>query len=176
MTFKHSSLTGMFKMAKTAWLALLTTCICGLSLDARCSDAGQGDFFLPNDLRFYNPLKHGLDKKAKAQTFKSVMSNEALEVAASNIRSNNMRSEHRALNHQWLQNHNGQDASLVGGDALKKLVKMGLKTYWQDGNTESESINKVQSTAKGWAKFSQDVDYKFRVSGNKFNLSVQYDF
>ncbi|MGH1373369.1 MAG: hypothetical protein ACRBBW_15120 [Cellvibrionaceae bacterium] len=140
----------------------------------------HNDLFVPDKLSYYNPLKHNKQQvkgDAKRYATSSVaLSNLQLEDAANQIRTNEMSSQQRALNHQWLEQHHHGDNPDVGSKVLSKLVKMGFRTYWDGVRNKHYSSAKAVPDGNGTGKVSEDVDYKIRLSGNKVKLSFEYEF
>lgn len=128
---------------------------------------------LPEDMNYYNPLKHGRDGSEWIRS--TGMGNEELLRSAANIRSEDMSQQQRALNHQWLAQQGHHDVR-IGGKVVSKLVKMGFRTYWDGVRNKHYKHNKAVPTSNGNGQITQDVDYKIRLSGDKFKLSVSYEF
>ncbi len=129
---------------------------------------------LPDDMNYYNPLKHG--REDDSQWIRSTgMSSEELLRSAGHIRSQDMSQQQRALNHQWLLQQDHQDVR-IGGKVVSKLVKMGFRTYWDGVRNKHYRDNKAVPTSNGNGQITQDVDYKIRLSGDKLKLSVSYEF
>lgn len=136
----------------------------------------HNDLFVPDELSYYNPLKHNKRPTKRYITSSVALSNLQLENAANQIRTNEMSSQQRALNHQWLEQHHHGDNPDVGSKVLSKLVKMGLKTYWDGVRNKHYSAAQVIPDGDGSGKVSEEVDYKIRLSGNKVKLSFEYEF
>ncbi|GAA5317862.1 MAG: hypothetical protein AseanaTS_30700 [Candidatus Pelagadaptatus aseana] len=155
------------------WFTLLLAMTC-LSLplaSTYASDTANG--YIPNDFNYYNPLKHG--HKGNNWLTSKGLSNEELAKAAEDIRSSDMSIQQRALNHQWLQEPEG-DGLHFGTKVVSRLVKMGFRTYWDGMRNKHYRDNKVVPDSAGNGKVSEDVDYKIRLSDDKVKLSVQYEF
>lgn len=136
----------------------------------------HNDLFVPDKLSYYNPLKHNDTQKKRYATSKVALSNTQLEDAANHIRTNDMSSEQRALNHQWLEQHHHGDDPYIGSKVLSKLMKMGLRTYWDGVRNKHYSSAKAIPDSNGSGKVTEEVDYKIRLSGNKVKLSFEYEF
>jgi len=136
----------------------------------------HNDLFVPDKLSYYNPLKHNDTQKKRYATSKVALSNDQLEDAANHIRTNDMSSEQRALNHQWLEQHHHGDDPYIGSKVFSKLMKMGFRTYWDGVRNKHYSSASAIPDGNGTGKVSKDVDYKIRLSGNKVKLSFEYEF
>ncbi len=158
---------------------LSAACVLLMSSSVHSAEGIQADqhydLFVPDKMSYYNPLKHNKREPKHYATSSIALSNLQLEDAANQIRTNEMSSEQRALNHQWLEQHHHGDTPDVGSKVLSKLMKMGLKTYW-DGVRNTHSSAKAIPDGNGSGKVSEDVDYKIRLSGNKVKLSFEYEF
>lgn len=135
-------------------------------------DSGNA-LVLPEDMNYYNPLKHGRSETQWLST--GGLDNDELLREAGNIRSRDMSQQQRALNHQWLEQEEQSDVR-VGGKVVSELVKMGFRTYWDGVRNKHYRDNKAVPTSSGNGQISRDIDYKIRLSGDKFRLSVSYDF
>ena len=138
----------------------------------------ESGFFIPDNMHFYNPLKHsnGAEKTNYKPNTKN-LDNKSLIEAAAHYRSNNMNATQRALNYQWLQqqHHSGKDID-YGSKVLSKLFKMGLQTYWNSVQSNAIRSNKMAPDANGRGFFTQDVSYDMKVSADKINISLEYEF
>lgn len=130
------------------------------------------DLFIPSLPVYYNPLGETKDRRQQSEPV--TLSNEALLRNADEIRNNRMPMTQRALNHQWLDQDRYEEETRLGGKVFSSIVKMGLKTYWDDLRDDHLSESYLKSA--GTSKSSKDVDYNLRLSGDKLNLSVKYDF
>lgn len=136
----------------------------------------NNDLFVPDKLSYYNPLKHNQQESKRYATSSIALSNTQLENAANQIRTNDMSSEQRALNHQWLEQHHHGDDPYIGSKVLSKLMKMGLRTYWDGVRNKHYSSASAVPDGNGSGKVTEEVDYKIRLSGNKVKLSFEYEF
>ncbi|MBY6212738.1 hypothetical protein [Microbulbifer agarilyticus] len=104
------------------------------------------------------------------------MDNEALYESAENLRNNSMGMVHRRLNHQWLEQHTRPSdyAEKTGGRAVNEILKMGFKTYMAQHkrNKQHPLLRYTQSEGK----FSNVLDYDFRLSDDKFKFTFEYEF
>ncbi|NIB41537.1 hypothetical protein HBA55_18180 [Pseudomaricurvus alkylphenolicus] len=134
------------------------------------------DLFVPDRLNFYNPLKHTGSERKRYQPQNTALTNNQLETICDQIRNNEMSASQRALNYQWLE-QDAEGAELhVGSKVVSKLVKMGLRTYWNGVHGKHYATSSVLPDGNGHGKFTEEVDYKIRLSGNKLKLSVKYEF
>lgn len=136
----------------------------------------SNDVFIPERVDRYNPLKHQNNGHKPYAVLRSALSNEDLIRAAEDIRNNEMSAEQRALNHQWLDHDNYTDDMRFGSKVVSQLLKMGFKTYWKDVRNKKYANSAAVPTEEGNGKITSDVDYKFRISGDKLKLSVEYEF
>ena len=135
------------------------------------------DLFVPDKPNFYNPLKHSNNETKRYSTRTVALSNVELENAVDQILNNQMTAEQRALNYQWLEQHdNGHDDVKVGSKVLNKIMKMGFRTYWDGVRNKHYSTAKAVPDSSGNGKVTEDVEYKLRLSGNKIKLSFEYEF
>lgn len=139
------------------------------------------ELFVPENLNYYNPLKHSQGhqaKKTKRYSSRSIgLNNNQLEDAANDIRNNEMSAQQRALNFQWLQQENNEyDDVTVGGRVLQELMKMGFRTYWDGVRNKHYSSSKIIPNSSGDGKVSEDVDYKLRLSDDTVKLTFEYEF
>ncbi|WP_227718267.1 hypothetical protein [Microbulbifer sp. Q7] len=104
------------------------------------------------------------------------MDNQALYESAENLRNNSMGMVHRRLNHQWLELHTRPDQSqnVTGGRAVNEILKMGFKTYMEQ-HKRSKQHPLLRYTQSG-GRLNSALDYDFRLSDDKFKISVQYEF
>lgn len=134
---------------------------------------------LPGQPQRYNPLQH---KSSSGRTTSSLsssdreMDNNSLLRSAEQLRNTEMSAEQRALNYQWLQQHQGDDDPQVGGKVLQTLMKMGFKTYWEGTRINLDSNDEALPNSDGNGKVTDDIDYKIRMSGDKIKLSFEYEF
>ncbi len=139
-------------------------------------EASNSNVFIPERVDYYNPLKHDNDGHKPYAILRSALTNADLKQAAEDIRNNEMSTEQRALNHQWLDHDNYTDDQRFGSKVISQILKMGFKTYWKDVRKNNYSNAAAVPTEEGKGKITPDVDYKFRISGNKLKLSVEYEF
>lgn len=157
----------------------IATLICAFPSQADQVEAdANNDLFVPENLNYYNPLKHskGHGEKKRYSSRSTGLSNNELEQAAEDIRNNEMSAQHRALNHQWLQQENGEDEPTVGGKVFSELVKMGFRTYWDGVRDKHYSNTKIIPNSNGDGKVSEEVEYKLRLSDDKVKLTFEYEF
>jgi hypothetical protein len=104
------------------------------------------------------------------------MDNQALYDAAENLRNNSMGTVQRQLNYQWLQVHTNPDEfkPATGGRALNEILKMGWKTYREQNKRAKQ--NRLMRYTDGHGKLGESMDYDLRLSDDKFNFSVEYEF
>jgi len=133
----------------------------------------SGDLFLPDSFNYYNPLKHGTDKAARAAD-PHALDNQQLETAANYIRANEMSAEQRALNHQWLS-QTGDGSIHLGNKVLSSIMRMGLKTYWV-GVRNKHYKSTAMPDGNGNGQLTEEVEYKLRLSQDKVRLVLKYDF
>ncbi|TQV85675.1 hypothetical protein FKG94_02195 [Exilibacterium tricleocarpae] len=142
------------------------------------------DIFIPDNLLFYNPLKQ-TDNRVEISALPSTtgLDNQALEQAAMHFRDNQMNSTQRALNYQWLHQHHHQTDLEHDSKVLSKLLKMGLRTYWDNMQkpgfmTGKNSLGTGSGSKKSYrSSFTKsEVDYDLKISGNKLKLSMDYKF
>ncbi len=156
-------------------------CLADKLTDKKVEADSHNDLFVPDNLDYYNPLKHNQGHQQKKQrrynTHSTGLTNAQLEAAAEDIRSSDMSSQQRALNYQWLQSYDqDQDNISTGGRVLQKLVKMGFRTYWDGVRNKHYSDAKVLPDSNGSGKITEEVDYKLRMSDDKVKLTFEYEF
>ncbi|WP_439135496.1 hypothetical protein [Pseudomaricurvus sp.] len=178
----HNSQRGGFPRLSPGALStglFIATLYCALPAQADMVEADQNnDLFVPENLNYYNPLKHskGHAQKKRYSSRSVGLNNTQLEKSAEDIRNNEMSAQHRALNHQWLeQEHNGDDPTM-GGKVLSELVKMGFRTYWDGVRDKHYSDTKIIPNSNGDGKVSEEVEYKLRLSDDKVKLTFEYEF
>lgn len=152
---------------------LAIVCCLAISSQARAQD--DFDFFVPDNLQFYNPLKPSNGHRDNRPT-STGLDNVALYEAAQQYRSDIMSPSQRALNHQWLHQMETDDGVRHGSKVLSKIFKMGFKTYWKGVKNSKFQSNNLVPNANGKGKVNSDMDYRLRISGNKLKLSLEYDF
>ncbi len=132
------------------------------------------DFFIPDDLHFYNPLKHSDGTRKIAHKPNATgMDNDALTEAAEYFRNNDMNAAQRALNYRWLRReHDDMDLDL-DGKVLSKIFRMGFKTYWRNTHKDFESELNDDDIH---GSLSEEMSYGLRVSGRKLKFSFEYEF
>lgn len=138
------------------------------------NDADDG-LFIPDNLKFYNPLEEGDGHRAFNPRINGLDS-VALYQAAENYRSNEINSSQRALNHQWLSQYHNDEGVRQGGKVLSKLFKMGFKTYWSSVKNGKYHTNNYVPNVNGIGKFTEDIDYRVRLTDSKVKVSVAYEF
>ena len=106
------------------------------------------------------------------------MDNQALYESAENLRNNSMGMIHRRLNHQWLEQHTrpSEYVDKTGGRAVNEILKMGFKTYMAQHKRSKQHPLLRYTQSEGKFKFNKALDYDFRLSDDKFKLSVEYEF
>lgn len=104
------------------------------------------------------------------------MDNKALFESAENLRNNSMGMVQRRLNHQWLELHTRPEETqnVTGGRAVNEILKMGFKTYMEQ-HKRSKQHPLLRYTQSG-GRLNNALDYDFRLSDDKFRISVQYEF
>ena len=126
------------------------------------------DLFLPNDFVGSNVSHSPVDNK---------LSNEELAERAEALRDQSLSITQRALNHQWMSQYQHSN-NVEGSKAFSRLFKRGFKKYW-DQKRKTDFANKdyiPNSDGKGKVKMGGDIDYDVRVSSNKINLGLTYEF
>ncbi|GAA5317399.1 MAG: hypothetical protein AseanaTS_26040 [Candidatus Pelagadaptatus aseana] len=168
--------SGLAVIAKSAALVAVMAFSSGVAQ----AQEPLADDVVSYEMNFYNPLKNGRSYRSLMPA--AALDNEALIRAAEDIRSAEMSVEHRALNHRWLGDSDGEDLKF-GGKVVSTLLQMGLRTYWDGIRSENEFLNsKAVPDVSGKGKLAiggsdaEEVDYKIRLSGDKINLSVNYEF
>lgn len=159
---------------------ILLTFFTGLIFISQASRAEQKQaaesIFVPDSLTFFNPLgEHAKNKKCK-DPVPEMMDNEALYNSASDLQNTRIGASQRALNYQWLRAHQNQDNMHVGNKAFSKIIKMGLQSYWLGMKSGKPQLKKVAASVADTVNFNDDMTYDLKLSGNKFNLSVKYEF
>lgn len=157
-------------------LLSLTLCLALLSQATRAEESSsKPGIFVPDSLTFFNPLGDKIKEKKCKEITPQMMNNEALYQAALDLQDNSINTSQRALNYQWLRAHHTNDNIQYGNRAFSKILKMGLKSYWQEMKKDKTKISKVATNVADKVAFS-DMRYNMKVSGNKLNLSVKYEF
>ena len=139
----------------------------------------ESNLYLPQQPSRYNPLQNSADQKKNTSSlaeFNRHLDNESLLRSAEQLRSTSMSADQRALNHQWLQQDESDDQVQLGGRVLSTLMKMGFKTYWEGNRIELDDGDNAMPNSQGNGKFTEDIDYKIRMSGDKIKFSFEYDF
>ncbi|NHN39619.1 hypothetical protein G8764_20150 [Pseudomaricurvus alcaniphilus] len=162
--------------ACTRLLCALALCSTTSPLALAQSAAGNqsGGLIFPSLKNYYNPLKHGSERKTSGYS-SQLMDNETLLRSAQQLRSDTMTQEQRALNHQWLV-QGTDDSAVVGSKVFSTLMKMGFKTYWEGNRVQFGGDNRVLPNDDGDGRITDDMDYKVRFSGDKIKLSLEYEF
>lgn len=172
--FSFSSYAVLLNYCVLLGLAILLTLVHVLPSYAQTNG---GDLFIPETQATYNPLRTSTGQKKSSYMLPGEgLTNEDLVNAANDIRTSNMSTEQRALNHQWLDHENYVDDAHVGGKVLSHIFKMGFKTYWKDVRNKKYSQSSIVPSEEGVGQLTSDVDYKLRINGDNVNLSVEYDF
>ncbi len=158
-------------------LLSLALCLALLTQSTRAETVVlNNNIFVPDNMVFFNPLVgEKLKKKRCKEIEPQMMDNEALYQAALDLQDNTINTSQRALNYQWLRAHHTQDNMKYGGRAFSTILKIGLQSYWSGMKQDKSDIVKVASTMADKVALD-DMRYNFRVSGNKLNLSVKYEF
>lgn len=140
----------------------------------------QGTHFqVPDNLVFYNPLTSGREGSHWRQQRDSVvgtLDNLSLELWAADIRNNEMADVHRALNHQWIQQHQEGRVVTNGGRALSRIIQTGFKTYWNRVKYTHFKDNQLVPNAHGNGKLTSDLDYHMRINDDKVDFNIKYTF
>lgn len=139
----------------------------------------EGNLYLPQQPSRYNPLQNSAEQKKNSSSlteFNRHLDNESLLRSAEQMRSNSMSADQRALNYQWLQQDDPDSQVQLGGQVLSTLMKMGFKTYWEGNRIELNEGDSALPNSQGNGKFTEDIDYKIRMSGDKIKFSFEYDF
>lgn len=158
----------------SATAALLLACLqVGSASAVQLEDSST---FVPDRLNYFNPLKRDAYQDSHDETSSVTYTNYQLENAAEQIRTNNMSAQQRALNHQWLEQKHYNDDLYVGSKVFSKLMKMGLRTYWDGLRSKHYSTAKALPNGDGTGSVTEDVEYNVRVSGDKIKLSLEYEF
>ncbi len=131
--------------------------------------------YIPEQLNYYNPLKHARSNSRQYDSGAAGMSNEQLATMAEYIRNNEMSTQQRALNHQWLEQEHYNDDIRVGGKVLSYLLRMGFRTYW-DGLRNKHSSTNLVPDGDGNGQITEEVEYKLRLSEDEAKLMVEYEF
>ncbi len=162
----HHHLIGALLLA----LLLLLT-----PLAAKGDNFGDTDFLVSGDMLLHNPLVRGGSYSTSLGN-QQALSNDDLYRAAEHYRTGNMSGQQRALNHQWLYQLHHDKGVRHGSKVFSKLLKMGFKTYWKDVRKQQFGSIKALPDDKGQGHIVNDINYRLRVSGSKFKLSLNYDF
>jgi hypothetical protein len=132
---------------------------------------------LTHDMNYYNPLRHNDGRIGSKNIYpNTALSNSELNRVAEDIRSENMTTEQRALNHQWLQHGYSDHGIRLGSKVISKLFKMGFRTYWDGVRNKHYKYSTAVPDGSGNGKVTQDVDYKLRLSDNRVKIAINYDF
>ena len=83
----------------------------------------------------------------------------------------------RRLNDQWLRlySSDNQKSLKMGRRAGAKILKMGLKAYWQKVRNKKLKDVRFIPDAEGRGTFYA-VNYRVNLSGKKLRFKVKYDF
>ncbi len=159
-----------------ALLLLLAISLYLLSQLARAEvTIDTNELFVPDEFVFFKPGGESVKNKNCKDIIPQMMDNEALYQAVADLKNTNASTSHRALNHQWLRAHHNQDNFERGGRALSKVVRLGLYSYIEKLKKNKRGL--VSSASNMAEKVAvEDMQYDFKVSGNKLNLSVKYEF
>ena len=162
-----------------SFFLLLALALC-LALFSQLSRAAEGitlnnSIFVPDKMVFFNPLGEQLKEKKCKEIEPQMMDNDALYQAALDLQDNSINTSQRALNYQWLRAHHTQDNMQYGGRAFSKILKIGLQSYWSGMKQDKNDLVNVASTMADKVAVN-DMRYNLKVSGNKLNLSVKYEF
>lgn len=131
--------------------------------------------FIPDNLQFYNPLRQSQGHRRHDPGITG-MDNVSLYQAADNYLKKELNASQRALNHQWLEQHHYEMRISQGGRVLSKMIKMGFKTYWGGMRNSKFRTNNYVPDGEGIGKFSEDINYNVRMSDDKVNFTVAYEF
>jgi len=164
------------EVLRFALLFLVTVSLYLLSQIARAeASINPNELFVPDEFVFFKPGGESFKNKNCKDIIPQMMDNEALYQAVADLKNTNASTSHRALNHQWLRSHHNQDNFERGGRALSKVVKLGLYSYIEKLKKNKQGL--VSSASNMAEKVAvEDMQYDFKVSGNKLNLSVKYEF
>ncbi|MCB1668784.1 MAG: hypothetical protein R3E73_14240 [Porticoccaceae bacterium] len=121
--------------------------------------------FLPNDFVGSANPHSPIDKK---------LSNDELAERAAELRDQRLSITQRTLNHQWLSQHQDNDA-IEGGKAFSQLFKRGFKKYW-DRKRETDFADKDYVPDSNGGGRVNEMDYKVRVSSDTINFGLTYEF
>lgn len=149
-------------LPKTVGCLLLSAC-CICTADDLFTPDSQQALNLQSASLFFSDNAFGMD-------------NSELFQAADYLRNNSMNSVRPHLNYQWLQMHTypGEFRPTMGGRALSKILKMGLKTYMQNNKRTIQNSLLRYTTNQG--KIGNSVDYGISLSNDKFKVSFEYEF
>ena len=125
----------------------------------------QDELFLPNT------LTHG-DNRLHINV--SNLNNIQLSIRANALRSQALNANQRALNYQWLKNHQNEDF-IVGSKAYKTLFKRGFKKYWNRKRHEKFK-SKYIPDLDGQGAMSSEMDYDLHVNSHELTLKLTYQF
>ncbi len=123
------------------------------------------DFFLPTELSGGHSASFPVS---------GTLSNEQLIIYAAAIRDQHLSATQRALNHQWLSQYQNDDR-IDGSRAFSRLFQRGFKEYWDKKRKEDfADLNYVpDSNGKGSVS---EMNYDIRLSSDKINFGLTYDF
>lgn len=104
------------------------------------------------------------------------LSNLGLEEQASLLRSGEMSAAQRALNHQWLSIHSGEEDDVDGGKALSRIAKYTLREYWRNKRQQLGDNRFIPDSDGRIATQINDVDYDVKLSDNGLKFGFTYEF
>jgi len=108
--------------------------------------------------------------------FVDTLSNERLAEQVLFMRSTEMTATHRALNHQWLAAHSGQEKQTSGNKILSKIAKKTFKEYWNNRDNEYGSVSLTADDLGELRTNYNHIDYKLRLNKNGVKLKLDYEF
>lgn len=79
-----------------------------------------------------------------------------------------------AFNYLWMQQHQQGYKHKNGGAAFGKLLRMGVKQWYQSYRGNSSAGGNV--TDEDITSTLSKMDYRLKVSGDKVKLGVEYEF
>lgn len=138
----------------------------------------KADIFVPNSLFFTGQKTTTLNNDHWLAVLGRGLDNRALEQVANNVRINNMSSAQRVLNYQWLGQQHNNDIE-CDGSAVSALLKLGLRTLWDQYRATSTIAQRVLPDSGGRGTFNlkqHDLDYKLKISNGELGITFNYDF
>lgn len=160
-------------------LAAFGAAVCAFAFAfAAPAGAEEPRLFIPDDLRLFQPLES--DPRG-ANAFAHLLrglDNQALEQTAAELRSNRMSSTHRALNHQWLEQHHTGEMDR-GRKVVSRLLKAMVKSYWNEWRDRRLADDSAVPDASGRGKIhygGHDLDYKLRLKRDEISFEIKYEF